>query len=349
MEQIIALIQKLKDGTATAAEVTLLESMLEREEDAALREQWRNEFGQAVATGEQVLSPERTNMLLTKLHTRMEDAEQQAHQQKMIRLRSTLRSYAAAVAGILLLSGMFALYYTHLQKNRPRPLSSVPTPHLKHIRNTTGKAVIMTLPEGSQVTMDAGAVLSYDENAARTVTLLGKASFQVTASDQHPFTVTAGDITAIALGTRFIVDASTLAAVTVKLESGKVLVRSNVRIANENTFLLPGETFHLNPVTHQYAVAKAPILPEDNTRSGAAVKHAVWLTFTDMPLDKVFKKLAAAYHTDIHFADSDVEGAYFTGQVLKTDSLQHIVSAICQLNNLEFTSGNEGITLRKIR
>ncbi|NLR77010.1 FecR family protein [Chitinophaga eiseniae] len=349
MEQIIALIQKLKDGTATAAEVMLLESMLEREEDAALRQQWRNEFDHAVATDEQVLSQERTNALLMQLHARMEEPGQHTREQKVVRLRSRIRSYAAAVAGILLISGMFAMYYTQLQKNGPRPLSSAPAPHLKHLRNTTGKAVIMTLPEGSQVTMDAGAVLSYDEKAARTVTLQGKASFQVTASDQHPFTVTAGDITTIALGTRFIVDASMLQAVTVKLESGKVLVRNNGSMAKEDILLQPGEAFHLNPITHQYAVTKVAGIPEDNAPGETTVKHAVLLTFTNMPLDKVFKKLAAAYHTDIHFADSEVEGAYFTGQVLKTDSLQHILSAICQLNNLEFTSGDEGITLRKIR
>ncbi|TWF34931.1 FecR family protein [Chitinophaga polysaccharea] len=349
MEQIIALIQKLKDGTATEAEVMLLESMLEREEDAALRQQWRNEFDRALTTGEQVLSQERTNALLVQLHTRMEASEQHTREQKVIRLRSNIRAYAAAVAGILLLSGMFAMYYTHLQKHAPRPLSSLPTPHLKHIRNTTGKAVIMTLPEGSQVTMDAGAVLSYDEKAARTVALVGKASFNVTASDQHPFTVTAGDITTIALGTRFTVDASALQAVTVKLESGKVLVHHNGSTAKDGIYLLPGEAFHLNPVTHQYAVTKVTGIPEDNAPGGTTVKHAVLLTFTNMPLDKVFKKLAAAYHTDIHFADSEVEGAYFTGQVLKTDSLQHILSAICQLNNLEFTSGDEGITLRKVK
>ncbi|NLU90665.1 FecR family protein [Chitinophaga sp. Ak27] len=349
MEQIIALIQKLKDGTATAAEVVLLEGMLEREEDAALRQQWRNEFDQAVATSEQVLTRERTNTLLMQLHARMEEPEQHTRKQKVIRLHKAIRSYAAAVAGILLLSAMFAMYYTRLQKNRMRPLSSAPTPHLKHIRNTTGKAVIMTLPEGSQVTMDAGAVLSYDEKAARTVTLLGKASFHVTASDQHPFTVTTGDITTIALGTRFIVDASTLQAITVKLESGKVLVRNNGSIAKKDICLLPGEAFHLDTITHQYAVTKATGIPDDNASGGATVKRALLLTFTNMPLDKVFKKLATAYHTDIHFADSEVEGAYFTGQVLKTDSLQHILSAICQLNNLEFTSGDEGITLRKIR
>lgn len=348
MKHIIALIQKIKDGEATAADVELLETMLEQEEDATLRQSLQEAFDRAVATGEQTLTPEKTASILMQLHNRMEAQEAHIPRLPVRSLRSRLLPYAAAVAGLIFLAGLVAMYYSNLQKGHNN--AYVAQQHVKFIRNTTLKTVMITLPEGSLVTMEPGAALLYADSAVRNITLQGKAVFNVKANRNNPFTVYAGNTVTMALGTLFMVDAQHPQAVTVKLETGKVLVRTKDGTTKEDIYLLPGEEFHFDSALHQYSVAKAPTgaaHPVKGNAAGAA--HAVLMAFNNAPLDSVLGKLETAFGINIRYEHSDVDGAYFTGQVLKTDSLRNILEVICQLNNLELTAGEGNMSIRKIR
>jgi len=340
MKQIIALIQKIKDGTATASDVALLENMLAQEEDAARRQSLQETFDHTVASGEQVLTPEKTAAMLKQLHRKMTPEQIPARHRI-----GKLLPYAAAVAGLLLLAGMAMMYYHTLPKQGRNSIVKA-APQMKLIRNTTGKAVMITLPEGSAVTMEAGATLLYADSALRNVTLQGKAFFEVKANTNNPFTVNAGNIESIALGTRFTVDARQPQAVTVKLETGKVRVHAKDGTTREDIYLLPGEAVHFDHAIHQYAIEKTAA---DKTSKNTGVTHAVLMTFNNAPLDSVLNKLAAVFHTPIRYDHSDADGAYFTGQVLKTDPLRNILEVICELNNLELTQEAETMMIRKTR
>jgi ferric-dicitrate binding protein FerR (iron transport regulator) len=345
MKHIIALIQKIKDGAATPADVTLLEAMLEREEDTTLRQSLQEAFDRAVATGERALTPEKSASMLMQLHNKMEE---QAARIRPVRMRSRLLPYAAAVAGLMLLSGLTAMYI-HLQK-KGRNSIAIAQQHMKFIRNTTAKTVTITLPEGSLITMEPGAALLYADSAVRNITLRGKAVFNVKANRNNPFTVYAGNTVTMALGTLFTVDAQYPQMVTVKLETGKVLVRTKDGTTKEDIYLLPGEEFHFDKALHQYSVAKASAGAAQHTKGSAAdTKHAVLMAFNNAPLDSVLNKLETAFGISILYEHSDVDGAYFTGQVLKTDSLQNMLEVICQLNNLELIPGEGSMSIRKIR
>ncbi|MFX1705493.1 DUF4974 domain-containing protein [Chitinophaga sp. CC14] len=348
MKQIIALIQKIKDGKATASDVVLLETMLEQEEDAVLRQSLREAFDRAVITGEQTLTPEKTASILMQLHNRMEAQEAQIHRLPIRSWHSRLLPYAAAVAGLILLAGLVAMYYSNLQKKGPGNIAVVQQ-HVKFIRNTTLKTVTITLPEGSLVTMEPGAALLYADSAVRNITLQGKAVFNVNANRDNPFTVSAGNTVTMALGTLFTVDAQHPQMVTVKLETGKVLVRTKDGTTKEDIYLQPGEELHFDSALHQYSVAKAAAGAARSAKGNADTKHAVLMAFNNAPLDSVLGKLETAFGINIRYEQSDVDGAYFTGQILKTDSLQNILEVICQLNNLELTPGEGNMSIRKIR
>lgn len=346
MKHIIALIQKIKEGKATAADVALLETLLEQEEDASLRQSLREDFDRAVMTGEQVLTPEKTAGILMQLHHKMEAQQMPSATIQHLPVFSRILPYAATVAGLILLAGLSRMYYNNLQKNGRNNMPVAQ--HLKFIRNTTGKAVIITLPEGSQVTMEPGAALTFPDNAVRNITLQGKANFKVNANQNHPFTVYAGNIITIALGTLFTVDAQIPQLVTVKLETGKVLVRTKDGATKEDIYLSPGEKFHFDNNSHQYSVAQTSTTGI-HTEKTSVVKHAVLIEFNNAPLHTVLGKLQTAFGVTIHYEQSDVDSAYFTGQVLKTDSLRNILEVICQLNNLELTPGEGNMSIRKIR
>lgn len=348
MKQIIALIQKIKDGKATASDVVLLETMLEQEDDAVLRQSLREAFDRAVITGEQTLTPEKTASILMQLHNRMEAQEAQIQRLPTRSWHSRLLPYAAAVAGLILLAGLVAMYYSNLQKKGSGNIVVVQQ-HVKFIRNTTLKTVTITLPEGSLVTMEPGAALLYADSAVRNITLQGKAVFNVKANRDNPFTVSAGNTVTMALGTLFTVDAQHPQMVTVKLETGKVLVRTKDGTTKEDIYLQPGEEFHFDSALHQYSVAKAAAGAARSAKGNADTKHAVLMAFNNAPLDSVLGKLETAFGINIRYEQSDVDGAYFTGQILKTDSLQNILEVICQLNNLELTPGEGNMSIRKIR
>lgn len=346
MTHINALIQKIKEGKATAADVALLEALLEQEEDAALRQSLQEEFDQVVITGEQVLTPERTKHLLMQLHHKMEAEQQRPARIGRLTTFKRMLPYAAAVAGLVLLTGLGSMYYRLSQQ---KGHSSTPlAQHVKFIRNTTGKIVQITLPDDSKVTMEPGTALSFADNATRNITLQGKADFNVNANQDHPFTVSAGNIITVALGTLFTVDARTPRMVTVKLETGKVLVRTKAGITKEDIYLSPGEAFYFDNNTHRYSVAKTSTAGENAGKTGV-IKHALLLQFNNTPLPKVLSQLQTAFGVTIQYEHNDVDSAYFTGQVLKTDSLHNILEVICQLNNLELTRGEKSMSIRKTR
>ncbi|WP_212002977.1 FecR family protein [Chitinophaga sp. HK235] len=350
MKHIIALIQKMKDRKKKAADVTRSETTEEWGEEGILQQWLREDFDRTVDSGEQVLTPEKTASILNQLHHKMEAQERQ--QATVPRLRVSGSIYrrmlprVAAVAGLIMLAGLGMIYYSQLQRKGHHPIAVVQ--HVKFIRNTTGKIVKISLPEGSQVTMEPAATLSFSENAARDVTLQGKAAFSVQADEHHPFTVYAGNIVTTALGTVFTVDAQAPQQVMVKLETGKVLVRTKDGTAKEDICLLPGEAFHFDSSRHTYSVTKANA-GSDHISKTTVTKHAVLMAFNNAPLYTVLNKLQTAFGVSIHYEHSDVDGAYFTGQVMKTDSLRNILEVICQLNNLELIPGEGNMSIRKIR
>lgn len=77
-------------------------------------------------------------------------------------------------------------------------------------RIATGRAEVrqVTLPDGSRATLDADSVLQvrYAAGERRLILRRGAASFSVVHDPAHPFTVSAGGVEAIAVGTEFAVD-----------------------------------------------------------------------------------------------------------------------------------------------
>ncbi|HVI44387.1 MAG TPA: FecR family protein [Chitinophaga sp.] len=348
MERFAILIQKIKDGVATPEDIAMLEAMLEQEEDSQFRQTLREAFDNAIATGEQVLPPERTNAILSQMHEKIQAREEPITQVPVRQLHPRWLQLLAAAAVVLLIS-ISAIVYNQLLNRNPVPV--VTALHTKVVRNGSGKTVTITLPESSRVSLDPGSSLSYKgdtDSAVRHVTLQGKARFFVNADHNRPFVVYSGNVTTTALGTVFTVNAAIAGKVSVTLESGKVLLSARDGSLPGNLYLLPGEECHINNITHQYAVNS---IQADNTvpRTHTPVKRNILLEFNNLPLDSVFSQLENIFNTKIHYEYEDISEAYFTGQVLSTDTLRNILLTICQLNNLELTEDGEGIKLRKKR
>ena len=184
---------------------------------------------------------------------------------------------------------------------------AVPVSH----SSQAGERVAVTLPDGSDVMLNASSSLRYRRGfswipgvpqARRVVRLEGEAFFEVT-DHSRPFQVSTGGARVTVLGTRFNVSARAATAaesgVRVDVEEGRVVVAvqgSPAALelgAGEAVRVLPGvETLSAQPVS--------------TDRIGAW--RAGGLTVTDEPLSAVVAELGLRFDVGVTLADS-VDGS----------------------------------------
>ncbi|QEH43544.1 FecR family protein [Chitinophaga sp. XS-30] len=112
--------------------------------------------------------------------------------------RSGMRLRIAAAAA-LLIAVCTGLYQYTFRASSPRQEAQV-------IAVPFGERKSITLPDGSQVYLNAGSTLTIEENYGkkeRLIRLSGEGFFEVAADPEHPFIIHTGDISTVVLGTSF--------------------------------------------------------------------------------------------------------------------------------------------------
>lgn len=105
----------------------------------------------------------------------------------------------------------------------------------------------LTLTDGSIVKLNVGSSVYYTDRFgqdSREIKLIGEAFFQVAKDDNKPFKVITGDITTIALGTSFNINAyPEKGNIDISLATGKVKVEAsdNSKKVIDSFYLEPGE------------------------------------------------------------------------------------------------------------
>jgi ferric-dicitrate binding protein FerR (iron transport regulator) len=132
--------------------------------------------------------------------------------------------------------------FSYLIKEKP-PTSSPIAVSLIEIKNPAGQRSAYTLPDGTQVWMNAASSLVYPEKFVDTMRLIhlqGEAFFEVVKDPQRPFFVEAAGTRTQALGTAFNINAYPEDdTVKIALLEGKVRVQSADQI--QTAILSPGE------------------------------------------------------------------------------------------------------------
>jgi transmembrane sensor len=194
---------------------------------------------------------------------------------------SRRRALAAALAALAIGVGTFSAYL----QLAPKPLAD------QSFRTAVGQRATVTLPDGSQVTLNTDTVLRTKSDDGRRLVYLdrGQAFFKVAHDRSHPFIVTAAGRTVTALGTAF----------DVRVDRGGlkvVLVEGKVRV----------ETVDAAPA------ASRPGAP-------AAASSAAKPTATDMLPGS---ELVATTQTDWRLVPADVERetSWLQGQLVFDDA-----------------------------
>ncbi|WP_142688350.1 FecR family protein [Chitinophaga polysaccharea] len=331
MEQISLLLQKIRNGIATAADIALLEEMLLREEDAALKQQLLEAYQRTVADKEQVLAPEKTAEILSRLHARMEaDAAPPLKAPRRI----TVWRQVAAAASVLIIAGIAGMKYLN-NGSRTTAVAAAVQQTVNRISNKGEVIKILAMADGSVVKLSPNSTLSW-VNKERCVNLQGQAAFIVQADKNKPFTVHAGGIATTALGTTFTVSTLTPGRISVKLSEGKVLIHTPDN--GKDIYLSPGEAFTVNTGTRLFTVVKETGKQETLSRDAAS---DVVLSFKNEPLENVLHSLEKHFKKPVYYNKEDISKLYFTGSILKKDSLKNILSAIGAMNQLVVTVNND--------
>lgn len=155
-----------------------------------------------------------------------------------------------------------------------------------------GERATITLPDGSELTLNTDTVVRTRADAARRLIYLdkGQVYFKVAKDARHPFVVTAGDRTITALGTAFDVRVDN-GVFKVTLVEGKVRVESTVPDPGAPSTTTEVQATEMTPGSQLVA-------PDDGewrlTRTNAAVETS-WtrgqLIFDDEPLRDVVAEL----------------------------------------------------------
>ncbi len=148
---------------------------------------------------------------------------------------------AAAAAILLLLLASAWLMVPNIVRDAAPDMEGSVAPAIVYA-SVKGEVKVVTLPDGSRVTLDAASsVETRFTDASRSLRLIrGRAFFDVSSNPRRPFSVAAGAREVLALGTRF----------DVRLRPGELtitLVEGSVKISapglTGSTILKPGQQF----------------------------------------------------------------------------------------------------------
>lgn len=195
---------------------------------------------------------------------------------------------------------------------------------------------VETLPDGTVVTLNKGAVLEYNSRMSgntRTVTLEGEAFFDVTPDKNKPFIITADDAQIKVVGTSFNVK-TTDEKTEVIVETGIVEVSKK----KNSVMLNPNE--------------KATVLQSSEVPLKEAVDDVLYnyyrtkeLVCKNTPLWRLVDVLNDAYNVNIEIGNARLKDMEIT-TTFKNQTLDEVLDVIARTLNVRVEKNGKNIVLR---
>lgn len=250
--------------------------------------------------------------------------------------RNLMMKLIGAAASILLLMG-FSNYYFY-QKGYENRNSQ----WIKMI-NPLGMRSVVSLPDGSNVILNAGTTLFYPSafiGQNREVRIEGEAFFTVEKDEKKPFVVLTDEIVVKVTGTTFNVKAyDDEDKVEVTLESGSVDIE-----LNENNMI------HLNP-DQQLVYNKKERSVEYktvNTNHYLSYKEGKFY-FYQRPLHEIAKQLERSFNVHIDIVSEALKDIVFTGDFVREENLEQILKVMAADKRLVYEMNGDYIRIDKIK
>ncbi len=181
-----------------------------------------------------------------------------------------------------------------------------------------GEKSMVTLPDGSEVWLNANSRLVYNSFSKdhRQVELKGEAFFKVAHDENAPFVVKTNECDIKVLGTTFNVMAyDEFGRKEITLLTGKV----NVHTESAEQILKPGQALILEE--HQIHIVEV-------TASEASAWVDNKFNFRNIPLTELMKRLENWYDVDITLENKSGKEVNFTGTFKNEETIWQVLDAI---------------------
>lgn len=271
-----------------------------------------------------------------------------------------IRRYAA-VAFVAFLLGSATLWY--LQPQTENLLQRIEVP--------LGAKSRVTLPDGSQVWLNSGSVLSYYNafgKKNRQLTLEGEGCFDVVANKSIPFEVFSGDVKIKVLGTKFNMKSySEDETAKVTLIEGSLNISSRTDVRHNRT-IVPNQQAIINKRLHRLSVKrvdalnfalwtkpkKEEVTPKqivrDTNLPDLIVPNTTLrniLFFDEEPLNQIIRDIERAFNVSIELKEANIGLQRFYGDFRNNETIYEILDIITQNSNLKYEIHDHKIIISK--
>ena len=203
------------------------------------------------------------------------------------------------------------------------------------IKTGIGEHSNVTLPDGTNVVLNAKTTLSYNcslENGLREVTLTGEAFFDVVSNEEHPFIVNATDLVVECLGTSFSVrNYEEAKSVSVILSEGKV----NVVAGGSELMMEPNNRVEYNKDSKFLAKQQVD-----------ASNYLCWLNneirYNNCSLEDIAMELSRNYNIQIIVTTDKLKNERFTGY-LGHSTLRNVLEILSMTSGVKYYFDNESV------
>ncbi len=272
-----------------------------------------------------------TDKAYKRFHTRT-SSKKAPKEERLFHIGWKYLGYAAAV--ILLLALPLAGYWSG-QQSVTQTFSDIV------VEAPMGAQTKMSLPDGTQVWLNAGSKMSYSQGFGvndRKVKLEGEGYFEVTHNAEKPFVVNTSEMDVRVLGTKFSFrNYSDDQEAVVSLNEGKVALKNRLRDMPEQ-LLAPNERMILNKRTGDMTLQR---VKAENT--------AVWLNnelfFDEELLTDIAKKLSRSYNVRIEVADSLCSRRFYGSFKITGNTLDEVLQTMASTNKMKFRKNKNGYIL----
>lgn len=352
------LLEKFRQGKATAEELKVLYNLLKEEQNREILSLFDDAWVES-ASGDKSEIP---FSLLDKIHEKAGIKKARVYGLTMTRIIRRVLPYAAIFIMAFILAWLLKPISHPQQANLP-----VDKVNYYKIKVPYGSKTTIELPDSSHVVLNSGSTLEYPDRfgeTERTVYLHGEGYFDVARNKHKPFYVKTDDVTIKVLGTQFNVKSYPGEDImeTVLVSGSVEILPNHVAFNNGNReykriFLKPNEKAvfvrdEFSVVSEQpEKVALKPILKAtiaeqktEKTETDIAWKSDV-LILSNEPFIEIVKKLERWFNVKITLEDKTLGDVRFSAR-FQGESIADVLHALSYTQPFSYEINKNIITIR---
>lgn len=207
-----------------------------------------------------------------------------------------------------------------------------------HYQSARDQLIDFSLPDGSQISLDAKTQLAFNFNSQQRLSNLhqGRALFDIAKNPQRPFIINTERAKITVLGTRFSIDKKAKST-QVSVEHGRVKVQISQH-SHHDIELIQGQQVTINAQGMNVQNINPQLV--DAWRQGR-------LVFNNVPLGEVCAEFKRYHDTDFIFTDNDASKIKLSGTFTASE-LDNFLNLLPQVLPVTIKKINNHIVISKV-